>query len=141
MNPLRLRGYVWMFCLYLFVATQWLFRHLHPANGFDADRSLLNVIPSLLGPAFCIFICFSMFLGFKDRLDKCVALLSTVGFIVSLLFDLYKFDYIHFAIPRSLSGFMFFLATIVLGYRIDQLLKAHNAEIVEDAPPSEASED
>ena len=60
---------------------------------------------------------------------RAVLILSAMTFACNIIFALHPYEYISFSIPYWLSGWLWFIATVLLGYRTDQLLKEHRKEI------------
>jgi hypothetical protein len=140
MRPTTLRTYVWSFCLYLFSTANWIFLRSKGDWSLYKERSFTN-ITNLITQGFVIFLFVCIFAELRNAIDKWIVALSIASFAMTLLFDLHRLNYMPSVIPHWLAGFIFFLATIVFGYRIDQLLKTHNAEIDVTASALETAED
>jgi hypothetical protein len=128
MKPKTLRTYVWLFSLYIFTTVQ-MFHHSQLENTRYPDHSVLNIANLILGSALAIIVFVSLFAELRNVIDKWVVLLSALGCALTLAFNLYRLNYISFYVPYLLSSFTSLIATILFGFRIDQLLKKHNAVI------------
>jgi ABC-type Na+ efflux pump permease subunit len=130
MTTPTLRGYVWAFCLYLATTVKEL--SYHPTALSESHVSLplfLTFFPSVIAPAVVIVFFLAMFREFNNPLIKTVLLFSAVPFALSILSALHHYSYISFTFPRWISTFFWLAATILLGYRTDQLLKQSSQEI------------
>ena len=123
-----LRGYVWGFCLYFALLINQLSHHTAIRAPY-IDRSFFTFFASVIGPGWCIFLFISVLPKFRNSLMRAVLILSAFGFAFSIVFALYQYEYISFGIPHWFSGCSWFIATVLLGYRTDQLLKEQNQEI------------
>ena len=133
-----LRSYVWIFCLYVFTTAQGIFyRHIDskPDSG-----PLFVSISSLVLQAFVTCWLFSLFAEFSNMTDRWIITLTAAGCASKLASNLHRLDYISFGTPYWLTVFFIFVATIVFAFRIDALLRKHNAEIEESASISETAE-
>jgi hypothetical protein len=94
------------------------------------ERSFFfTLFPNVIAPAFVIFLFLSALPVFRNGLMRAVLILSAVTFACNIVFALHQYEYISFGIPHWLSGWSWFFATALLGYRTDQLLKEHSKEI------------
>lgn len=143
MKSSTLRGYVWLFCGYLFVSTQWLVTGLYqfrPQHSANTHLSFLDIITLIFTPGFLAYMCFSLCFRFDDFLEKCIAALTGTSFAISLIINAHKLGYVPFNVPHWLGSFLFFLATFIFGFRLDRILKERDAE-TETASMLETAED
>lgn len=117
-----LRGYIWFFCVYLSSTVTWLSRGHHDPNAH------LSVLFTLF-PFVLTYIFLSLIRQVNNWIEKGVCILSAISFALDAADNLHQFGYLPLGIPHSLSGLIFLFATILLGYRIDQILKESNREI------------
>lgn len=67
--------------------------------------------------------------AFRNGLIRAVLILSAIAFACNIVSALYQYEYISLNIPLWLSGWAWFIATALLGWRTDQLLKEHSKEL------------
>ena len=130
MRTQTLRGYVWIFCVYLILAVQQIAHRGAAIRSPHLERSFLTVLfPSIIAPGFVMIMMLGLLPEFRNPLTRLVLFFSAAGFACSAVFSLYQHEYISFRIPHWMSGLSWFLATVLLGYRTNQLLTLHNTEI------------
>ena len=124
---ITVRMYVWTFCFYLFVTLQWVFsKHLSTPLS-HLDFSLFTAM-DLFGQLFAAWIIWSILFNNKgwNRIERLILILTGSSFVLVALVTIHRFGYFPY-IPRQISHWLFFTATILVGYRMDQVLKAvHN---------------
>ena len=136
MKAKTVRGYVWIFCAYLAITVEWL--------SYRGVRHEPEVHLSMLFTFFPLFIgnvvlawCFFYFLRKADNwIEKGVCILSAISFALDAAANLHQFGYLPINIWPSLSGLLFLFATVLLGYRTDQILKKNNSEIETNRCPA-----
>ena len=129
-QKLTLRGYVWAFCMYLALMIDQIARYNTVVRPPHFDHSVFfTLFPNVIGPAFVIFIFLSALSAFRNNLMRAVLIFSAITFACTIVFALHQYEYTSFSIPHWLSGWTWFIATVLLGYRTDQLLKEGNREI------------
>lgn len=129
METPTLRGYVWVFCMYLACTVDQI-AHTGGAIGpSHLERSLFTLFTDVGAPLLAILIVLSFFPAYRNGLIRTVLFLSAFTFVCQAIFALHHYEYIAFGIPHWLSGWSWFIATCLLGYRTDQLLKQNSREI------------
>jgi uncharacterized membrane protein YfcA len=130
MRKQTLRGYVWAFCLYLALAISAITRHGAQIRPPHFERSFFYALfPGVIGPAIVMAMCLGLLAEFKDPITKAAITFTAASFAFSAVFSLHQYEYISFATPHWLSTCSWLVATVLLGYRIDQLLKTGNKEV------------
>jgi len=130
MQKLTLRGYVWAFCMYLALVIDQIAHYDTVIRPPHFDHSVVfTLVPNVIVPTFVIFIFLSALSAFRNKIMRAVLIFSAITFACSIVFALHQFEYISFSTPHWISGWTWFIATILLGYRTDQLLKVNNREI------------
>jgi hypothetical protein len=130
MQKPTLRGYVWVFCMYLALTVNQIARYRTVIRPPHFERSIFfTLFPNVIAPAFVIFIFLSLLPVFRSGLVRAVLIFSALAFACNIVFALYQYEYISFGIPHWISSWAWFIATVFLGYRTDRLLKEHNKEI------------
>jgi hypothetical protein len=130
MRKQTLRGYVWAFCLYLALAISALAHQGAKIRPPHFERSFFYALfPGVVGPAIVMAMCLGLLTEFKDPIVKAVLIFTAASFAFSAASSLHQYEYISFATPHWLSTCSWLFATVLLGYRTDQLLKAGNKEI------------
>ena len=126
-----LSGYVWVFCMYLGCAVSYI-AHIGtvPMYPLPPERSFFFVLfPQVIAPVGIIYVYLSLLSVFKNDLMRAVLILSLITFACNIVSSLHKNEYISFGIPHFISGWTWFIATVLLGYRTSQLLNESNKEI------------
>jgi glucose uptake protein GlcU len=130
MRTKTVRGYVWVFCLYLSSTVEWLSHLNRTIRPPHVDRSFFfTLFPNALGPVVLALIFLLLLRETENWVEKAVLILSAMTFVFSAVFALHQFGYIAMSSPHSLSGLSFFIATALLGYRTDQILKQQDKGI------------
>ena len=124
-----LRGIVWAFCLYLSVVISDIAHTGRTIPAPHFDHSLNTLFLAVLGPIFCAWLVVYFSFNTKDRAIQTVGIISAIAFAFGILFALHQFEYISIGIPHYLSSWSWFIATVLLGYRMDQILKSRNSKI------------
>ena len=137
MQKLTLRGYVWIFCVYLSSTVQWLAgpgaAHHEPNVHLPI---FLTFFPIVLANVFLTCLFFMLIREVDNRMEKGVCILSAIAFALDAAANLHQFGYMPINIWPSLSGLLLLFATVLLGYRTDQILKKNNSEIETDQCPA-----
>ena len=124
-----LRGYVWFFCIYLVVAVKELDHRVQPVSPRTDLSFFLTLFPQVIAPVLIAVCLLAMLSEFKNSLIKAVLLLTSLTFVSNGLSALHRYGYISFAIPHWVSTFFWLTATVLLGYRTNQLLRQYSQEI------------
>jgi hypothetical protein len=130
MRTKTIRGYVWVFCLYLSATVDWLCHLNRTVRPSHADRSFFfTLFPSIIGPLLLALMFLLLMRETENWVEKAVLILSAMTFGFSAVFALHQFEYIAIGVPRALSGLSLFIATALSGYRTDQILKQQDKRI------------
>jgi membrane protein DedA with SNARE-associated domain len=130
MRTQTLRGYVWVFSIYLILAVQQIANRGAAIRSPHLERSFFNALfPGVIAPGLVMIMMLGLLAEFRNTFTRLVLILSAAGFACSAVFSLYTYEYISFKIPHWMSWLSWCLATVLLGYRTNQLLKQHNTEI------------
>lgn len=130
MQKPTLRGYVWAFCMYLALEIN---RIAHYGKVIPSPHVELpfffTLFPNVIASGFVVFMLLSALRAFRNGLIRAVLILSAIAFACNIVSALYQYEYISLNIPLWLSGWAWFIATALLGWRTDQLLKEHSKEL------------
>ena len=130
MQKLTLRGYVWIFCFYLASTVQWLSPRGAVHHEPNVHLSMLfTFFPFVIANVFLTWMFLALMREVDSWIEKGVCILSAVSFGLDAARNLHQFGYLPIDIPHSLSGLAFLFATVLLGYRVDRILKESNREI------------
>lgn len=122
-----LRGQVWLFCMYLACAIDSIARqkNLRPAH---VDRSFPTLFISVVTPLVIVFMCLSLLRHTRSDIERGIVLLTAATFTSSTLSALHQFGYIWLSVPHLLPSSFWLIATLLMGYRTDQLLQRRDRE-------------
>jgi hypothetical protein len=130
MRKKTVRGYVWIFCLYLASTVEWLSHLNRTIRPPHVDRSFFfTLFPNVIGPILLALMFLALLRETENRVEKAVLILSAMTFVFSAVLALHQLGYITTSIPHSLSGLSLLIATALLGHRTDQILKQHDKRI------------
>jgi len=90
---------------------------------------LFTFFPFVIANVFLTWMFLALMREVDSWIEKGVCILSAVSFGLDAARNLHQFGYLPIDIPHSLSGLAFLFATVLLGYRVDQILKESNREI------------
>src|ERR1700733_6876246 len=114
------RSYVWMFCLCLATNVR-LFLRPNPAfEPIHLGLSFFVVINLLVTPALGIWLCLSLTKQTSNPIEKAILVLVVADSAMMLIRTLSRLGYLPIYISPRISQWLFFIATILLGYRMDQ---------------------
>ena len=130
MRTQTIRGYVWVFCIYLAVMVHQLARHGTSIRPPHLERSFFYALfPGVIAPTVVMLMCLGLLKEFQNRFDKLVLTFTALNLVLSAVFALHQYEYISFSMPHVLTSCSWLIATVLLGYRVDALLKEHDKEI------------
>lgn len=136
MKPKTVRGYVWVFCVYLGSTVEWL-SHRGVRHEPNVHLSMLfTFFPFVIGNVFLTWLFLDLLREADNWIEKGVCILSAIVFALDAAANLHQFGYMPINIWPSLSGLLLLFATVLLGYRSDQILKKNNSEIETTACPA-----
>jgi ABC-type Fe3+-siderophore transport system permease subunit len=115
--------------MYLACAAVSVAHHGDAISAPHYERSFLALFSAVIGPIIVGGMCLGLLTEFKYPTTKLVLAFTAAHFACSAVFSLYQYEYISLRIPHWLSGLSWFLATVLLGYRTNQILKQHNIEV------------
>jgi hypothetical protein len=91
--------------------------------------TFFNVMNLVVTPAFMVWLCLALTKETSNRLDKAILILVVADYAVILTRTFSRLGYLPFYISPRISPWLFFIATVLLGYRMDQILKDQNKRI------------
>jgi hypothetical protein len=125
-----LRGYVWVFCMYLATTTSDLMSYSFGARTEHIPSPwLFTFFTTVIAQIFLVILFLSMLREFKNTYTRGVLLFTASAFAVNVISALNRQNYTSFGFPHWVSTFLWLAATVLLGFRMDQILKWHNSEI------------
>ena len=125
--PARL--YDWIFCLCLMTNVRLL---LWPNPAFEPIHLVLSffvLVNSLVVPLAALGILLQLTRETAYRIEKAIQLLVAADFAMVLTHTFSRLGYLPFYVSPRISQWLFFIATILLGYRMDQVLRDQNKRI------------
>jgi hypothetical protein len=130
MKPvIKTRWYVWIFCFYLESTLHWILKRSSNAPPAHLDPSFFAFFDLIFAPLFCVWILFWFARATTNWVERAVLILSAIVFSLDVASALHRFGYIAFYVLPQISGWTFLAATILLGYRTDQVLKYQDKRI------------
>lgn len=117
MQRQTLRGYVWVFALYLALAISAIAHRDAVVRPPHLERSFFYALfPSFIAPLILTIMCLGLLAEFEHPITKLVLVFTAMHFALSAFFSLHQFEYISFSTPHSLSTCSWLIATALLGY-------------------------
>ena len=136
MKAKTVRGYVWIFCAYLAITVEWLSgREVRHESNVHLSI-FLTFFPLVISNVLLVWMFLSLVREVTGWVEKGVCILSAIAFALHAAADLYQFGYLTINVWPPLSGLSFLFATVLLGYRTDQILKKCNREIETNPCPA-----
>jgi hypothetical protein len=123
------RFYVWTFCLCLATNVRLLVRPNPPFEPTHLGLSFFVVMNQLVTPMFLISLLLTFTKETSNRIEKTILLLVLADYAMVLVRSLFRLGYLPFYVSPRLSQWLIFIATILLGYRMDQVLKDQEKKI------------
>ena len=123
------RFYVWTFCLCLATNVRLLVRPNPAFEPIYLGLSFFVVMNLVVSPAFVIWLFLVLTKETSSRLEKAILILVVADCAMVLVRTFSRLGYLPFYVSPRISQWLFFIATILLGYRMDQVLKDQNKRI------------
>lgn len=136
MKTKTVRGYVWIFCAYLAITVEWLSRREVRHESAVHLSMFFTFFPLVIANVFLTWMFLSIVREVNNWIEKGICILSAISFALHAAANLHQFGYLPINIWPSLSGLSFLFATVLLGYRTDQILKKCNREIETNPCPA-----
>jgi len=130
MKPaIKTRWYVWIFCFYLESTLHWILKRNSNAPPTHLDPSFFIFVDLIFGPLFCVWILFGFARATTNWVERTVLILSAIVFALDAASALHRLGYIVLYVSPQISRWTLLAATILLGYRTDQVLKYQDKRI------------
>jgi hypothetical protein len=123
------RSYVWAFCFYLALTLQMIFSSRASMPSSHLDPSFFTLFNGVFIRLFCAWIFLLLIRHTANWVERTVLILSAIRFVLMAMGELRRLDYIPLNISPQISHWTFFVATVLLGYRTDQILKQQDKRI------------
>ena len=132
-TPLKARWYVWIFVCCLVVNVR-LFLPASPAvEPYHVDLSFYVISNLLVIPMFMVWLMLQLTKETTNRLEKVFLILVAVD--AALLIRAFSpLGYLHFYVSPRITLWAFFVATAILGYRMDQVLRTEDGSSTPTQP-------
>jgi hypothetical protein len=126
---LTARSYVWAFCLCLVTNIRLLLR---PNPAFEPSHigfSFYVLMNDIVFPAGAAVIILLLTKETSSRLNRAILILGAADSAMMLIRTFSQLGYLPFYVSPRISQWLFFIATVLLGYRMDRVLKDQNKRI------------
>jgi hypothetical protein len=132
------RWYFWIFCIYLETTLHWIFRRGSSAQLPHLDVSFYILFNLIFVPLFCAWLALSFVGHTRNWVERAILILTATVFVLNIASALHRLDYFPPYLSPRVSNWISFVATILLGYRTDQVLKNQDKRIeaIECSTPS-----
>jgi hypothetical protein len=129
MKPvMKARWYVWIFCC-LLASTLHTMSKGHTVVTSRLEPSFFVFYDGIVAPLLCVFIVFPLIRQTPNWIERTVLILMAFGFVLGAVSVLHQLNYIAISTMPQVSHWSFVLATVLLGYRTDQVLKYQDRRI------------
>jgi hypothetical protein len=126
---IKARWYVWIFFYCLATSLHLLFKGGPIAEPVHLALSFYVVFSSLLIPLFAIGILLQVAKETTNWIDRTFLILVAADMTLRLPTTFYQLGYFAHYVPLQICHWIFFVATVLLGYRMDQVLKDQDKRI------------
>jgi len=126
---MKTRWYVWIFCFYLGSTLHTILRRGSSAPLPHLDPSFFAFFELILAPLFCVWIVFWLTRATTNWIERAILILNAIVFVLGVASALHRLGYFPTYISPRISHWTFFVATVLLGYRTDQVLKNQDERI------------
>jgi hypothetical protein len=126
---MKARWYVWIFCFYLGSALHTILRRSSSAPLPHLDPSFFTFFQRIFAPLFCVWIVLWLARATTSWIERTFLILNAIVFGLDVASALHRLGYFSHYISPQLSRWTFFFATVLLGYRTDQILKNQDERI------------
>jgi hypothetical protein len=126
---MKTRWYVWAFCFYLALTLQGILTRGPSRPLPHVDLSFFAFFDLVFAHLFCAWISFSLLRQTANWLERIVLILTAIVFVLDATSNLYRLGYFPLYFSLRISHWIFFIATVLLGYRTDQILKQQDKRI------------
>lgn len=126
---LKSRWYVWIFFFYAAQTLGWIFRKGSSTPLRPLDPSFFIFVNSIFVPLFCAWVFLSFIRQTENWFERAILILSAISFALDVTFTLHRLGYITPYVYPQISHWVFFVATVFIGYRTDQVLKNQDKRI------------
>jgi hypothetical protein len=124
MKPVfKTRWYFWIFCLYLEQTLQWVFKWRTSVPPSHIDRSFFAFFNLMFVPLFCVWIALSIMRLTQNWMERTIIVLTAITFVLQATATLYRLNYLPIYPSSRVSHWLQFVATLLLGYRTNEVLK------------------
>jgi hypothetical protein len=120
---MKTRWYVWIFCFYLESTLHWIFRPGSSVPLSHLDPSFFAFFELIFAPLFCVWMFLSFTRQTANWIERTILILSAIVFALDVASALHRLGYFPLYVSPQISHWTFFVATVLLGYRTDQVLK------------------
>jgi hypothetical protein len=105
---------------------------LRPNPAFEPIHLSLSfyvLMNSIAVPVFAAWILLLLTKETTSRIESAILILIVADFAVMLIRTFSRLGYLPVYVSPRISQWLFFIATVLLGYRMDQVLKDQNKRI------------
>jgi hypothetical protein len=128
-TPIKARWYVWIFILCLVSNLHLLFKNGPIAEPVHLELSFYVIFNMLFVPLFVIWMLIRFTKETTNWVDRAFLILVAADATLGLPTTFYRLGYFAYYVPPGISHWIFFIATILLGYRMDQVLRNQDQRI------------
>jgi hypothetical protein len=125
------RWYVWIFCYCLWSTLHSILKPAHSSPPVHLDipfSAFFNFIELVFGPLLCAWILLWLIRGTSNWIERVILILGASYFALSVISAVHRFGFAFYVSPQ-ISRWTFLAATVLLGYRTDQVLKYQDKRI------------
>ena|SRR5665213_3721864 len=126
---MKTRWYVWAFCFYLASTLKWIFRPHSSMSLSHLNLSFFTFFDLIFVRLYCIWIVLWLTRATGNWVERTFLVLNAIVFSLSIALTLHRLGYFSPYISPQISDWIFFVATVLLGYRTDQILKQQDKRI------------
>jgi hypothetical protein len=130
MKPImKTRWYVWIFCFYLGLTLQGMLIKSSSAPLPQSEPRFFAFFELTFVPLLCAWTFLLLIRVTANGIEKAILLLSAIKFALYAASGLHRLSYFPPYVSPRISHWTFFVATVLLGYRTDQVLKNQDKRI------------
>lgn len=126
---IKTRWYVWIFCFYLASTIHWMLKGDSSVSTSHLDLSFFTFFDLIFMRLYCIWMVLWLTRATTNWVERVFLVLNAIVFALSVALTLHRLGYFSPDISPQISSWIFFVATVLLGYRTDEVVKQQDKRI------------